>query len=123
MPQFQVQAEWPNGDAATFVRDGLTERDVALALDGERLPEAEDATLRIAPLAQPRERKTRLRADQLLAGDVVRLDGEAWSIVRVKVTHRVVRLVLVPVRWVPELTRETMVEVVSQVPRHTPTRR
>ena len=70
-----------------------------------------------------RRGRSHLRADQLLPGDVVKLDGEHWQLADMKVKPGVVRLVLVPCRWEPEVQRHDMIEVVSQVPRFAPTRR
>ena len=127
MSHFQVQAIFPDGDRTTFIREGHSEREIALAVDAERLDGGDDFELHVAPLTDEsspyaqlahnaRRHRTHLRADKILPGDVVRLDGEVWTVTAVRVHPGVVRLVLAP-RYAPELTRETMVEVVEKVRR------
>jgi len=52
-----------------------------------------------------------LRADELLPGDKIELDGGCWTLQATVMLDEAVRLVLVPRRWEPELERGTPVRV------------
>lgn len=62
-------------------------------------------------LQQAAHLQRHVRADKLLPGDEVELDGGAWTISATAVHDDVVRLVLCPGRHEPELERGTHVRV------------
>jgi hypothetical protein len=65
-----------------------------------------------ARLAHARRRRRQfLRADELLPGDEIELDGGCWTLQASVVLDEAVRLVLVPNRWEPTVERCLMVRV------------